>query len=173
MSEALEVLDFSSSSHGSSDDDDDEAELRPHVPVTPRSKQAIASPPTPQSQPHSISHTSSPPLSPSPNPPSSSLAASISELAALPISQIIALIESGGAKSYGIDAVSVEKRQEGIQFMNELEGGNEGEVDEKKAVREIKQKLGERLFKVLKSLGIKGAVSHPYLSYAMALMSVM
>jgi hypothetical protein len=160
VSEALEILDFSSSSHGSDNDDDND--LRPHVPVTPRSKQAIASLPTPQSQPHSTSHTSSPPLSPSPTPTSSFSVAPISELATLPISQIIALIESGGAKSYGIDAVSSEKRQESVKFMDELEGAGQEGVDEKKAVREVKQKLGERLFKVLKTLGIKGAVSPSY-----------
>lgn len=106
-----------------------------------------------------------------PTHPTEPLPASLSELAALPAANIIALESLLGP--LGVGKVEDEKRNEMESFMDALEG---------KPPHEVKQKLGEcdeecngqasareadlepicageRLFKAIKATGIKGAVS--------------
>lgn len=101
----------------------------------------------------------SPPVSADPAPflsststpahPAEPLPASLAELAALPAATIIAL--ESQLVSLGIAKVEEAKKSEMDSFMDGLEG---------KPPHEVKQKLGERLFKAIKATGIKGAVSH-------------
>ncbi|ORY92525.1 hypothetical protein BCR35DRAFT_297972 [Leucosporidium creatinivorum] len=78
--------------------------------------------------------------------PAEPLPASLPELAALPAATIISLESQLGP--LGVGKVEEEKRSEMDSFMDGLEG---------KPPHEVKQKLGERLFKAIKATGIKGA----------------
>lgn len=139
VADALQVLDSLS---------DEEVE----VDSTPSpSKRAIISPPsvlvpTPTKVDHpaplSVEEVASPDSTPS----------SVAELGRLSAMEIISLIEGGKLRpSLGIVKVSIEKEEATNDYMKALEG---------KPSHEIKQKLGERLFKAIKALGIKGAVSY-------------
>lgn len=78
---------------------------------------------------------------------------SLVELAALPCQEIIALIQGGRVEGLGIKRVEQEKERESREFYDEIvDGGQAG-------LHVVKQKLGTRIFNVLKGFKIKGAVS--------------
>ena len=83
---------------------------------------------------------------------------SLAELGRLPATEIMELVAAGSLGSLGIVRASEEKESETGAFMVTLEG---------KPAHEIKQKLGDRLFKAIKGFGVKGAVSRLVLASGM------
>lgn len=78
---------------------------------------------------------------------------SLSALGALPAKTILVLLRDSTKpleKAFGIERVEQDKENGTQEFMDGMEG---------KLAHEVKQKLGEKLFKVVKGTGVKGAVS--------------
>ncbi|SCZ98722.1 BZ3500_MvSof-1268-A1-R1_Chr3-1g05575 [Microbotryum saponariae] len=87
------------------------------------------------------------PSTPSGTPkPSMTVPGSLEALARLPVASIIPLLPY--CNSLGIDVAAKAAQEETNTFMDGLEG---------KPVHEMKQKLGERVFKAIKATGVKGA----------------
>lgn len=145
VSDALLVL-----SSSSEEEDADNAVVLRHSTSTSTSTspKPASTLPTPDTTPRKLSLEL--PSSPSPS-AIFSLPTTIAELGRLPAIKIISLINEGSLmSSLGIERVSEEEEIESHEFMQSLEG---------KPVNEMKQKLGDRLFKAIKTMGIKGAVS--------------
>ena len=107
--------------------------------------------PTPNSTPQfpSLSTLSIAPItSPITSPISTPRSLKLAEIASLPAYEIIELVKSLSLESVGISPVSAELEQDIDTFIDTLTG---------KDSQKSKQALGERLFKVLKFFGIKGA----------------
>lgn len=75
--------------------------------------------------------------------------ATFAKLAQLPAADFVQLVTSTSLSSLGVERVDATLEEDTDAFMDRLEG---------KPVAEVKQKLGDRVFKVVKSLGVKGAV---------------
>ncbi|KAM0749536.1 hypothetical protein T439DRAFT_52220 [Meredithblackwellia eburnea MCA 4105] len=100
--------------------------------------------------PPASSSKSLPTPDPTPSKPSLVVPASLSALSSLPAKDIIALIHSDSTDLSSLDVRRVERtlEDETDLFMDKLEG---------KPVSEVKQKLGDRVFRVVKGFGVKGA----------------
>ncbi|GAA6039867.1 hypothetical protein JCM8097_006770 [Rhodosporidiobolus ruineniae] len=95
------------------------------------------------------------PAAPAPPVPSSTAPTtvaplSLDDLAALPSSAVLSSLRSAPSSALpaGVSAPNPAQERETTAFMDALEG---------KPVHEVKQKLGERVFKALKKEGVKGA----------------
>ncbi|GAA5834734.1 hypothetical protein JCM11251_003648 [Rhodosporidiobolus azoricus] len=110
------------------DDDDEEGGVQP-TSGSSTSETAFATPAAP------------PPATASPPPQS------LADLASLPFSTLLPLLRTS-PPPLGLSAPEEEKVEETDAFMDGLEG---------KPVSEVKQKLGERVFKAIKAEGVKGA----------------
>lgn len=121
-----------------SSSDDEEEDAR---------KQQRASLPTPRSSPTPVV----PPSTPMKKPLSIPTPTSLSALGALPAKTILVLLRDSTKpleKAFGIERVEQDKENGTQEFMDGMEG---------KLAHEVKQKLGEKLFKVVKGTGVKGA----------------
>ncbi|KAL8279783.1 hypothetical protein RQP46_007878 [Phenoliferia psychrophenolica] len=105
-------------------------------PSPPPKPSATASLPTPATSPRATK-TAVPPMP-----------ASFADLARLPAVDFVALVRNRDLSSLGVERISREKEDDTDAFMDALDG---------KAVADVKQKLGDRVFKVVKALGVKGA----------------
>ncbi|KAI5476682.1 polyadenylate-binding protein [Pseudohyphozyma bogoriensis] len=118
----------------SASDDDEEA-------TAAARRAAAATLPTPETSPKIVRKLT---------PPKSTLKvpSSLADLGKLPAVEIIELINEDLLGGVGVGMCEEEKRVATDAFMETLEG---------KPVHEMKQKLGDRLFKAVKGMGIKGA----------------
>ncbi|THV00722.1 hypothetical protein K435DRAFT_656703 [Dendrothele bispora CBS 962.96] len=128
-----------------SGDDDDEVKPVPEVPKTPQNKKTLpradVSPQTPDLSSRGPSEAASPA-------PSTPATYTIASLAKLPAAEVVRLASGPNAASLPLPKADPLVVKTTDEFIDSL-------LD--KAPQEQKQKLGDKLFKVIKSFGIKGA----------------
>ncbi|KAK7462686.1 hypothetical protein VKT23_007274 [Stygiomarasmius scandens] len=132
-----------------SEQDDEEAKAIPEVPKTPQNKKTLPradmSPQTPELSSRGPSEAASPAPS---TPAAASSAYTIASLAKLPAAEVVRLASGPNAATLPLAKADPLVVQATDEFIDSL-------LD--KAPQEQKQKLGDKLFKVIKSFGIKGA----------------